>query len=139
MPFDWREYVAVARHLQMYLGVEMTQEAALRTAIGRAYYAAFGYALWYATNFLDFRPRSRAEERTQDHGRLRAHLRDRRRAHVADKLHKLRQWRNLCDYDDTDRPGARLVPNVAEAMAATDYVIRALPPPTPPSTQPVGS
>jgi uncharacterized protein (UPF0332 family) len=40
MPFDWALYLTVARTL----GAQVTDEAALRSAISRAYYAAFGVA-----------------------------------------------------------------------------------------------
>src|SRR5690348_4334196 len=100
MSFDWREYLELARFLSGQTGPGFSQEAASRATISRAYYAAYGHALLYARDFLGFAPRRRPEERTQDHGRLRAHLRQRRRHRVADVLDVLRDARNLCDYDD---------------------------------------
>jgi hypothetical protein len=45
---------------------------------------------------LEFEPRNESE----DHGRLRAHLKGKRRKGDADRLDRLRQWRNECDYFD---------------------------------------
>jgi hypothetical protein len=44
MAFDWREYLALAKWLQTNTTPGMSDECARRTAIGKAYYAAFGYA-----------------------------------------------------------------------------------------------
>jgi PD-(D/E)XK nuclease superfamily len=86
MPFDWREYLEVARFLRGQGGSNFSEEAALRTLISRAYYAAYGHALRYSRDHLGFVAGRRLEDRTQDHGRLRGHLRQRRRALVASKL-----------------------------------------------------
>jgi hypothetical protein len=129
MRFDWREYLAVARFLNGQTSPGFSPEAGLRTIIGRAYYAAYGHALRYACDYLGFIPRQRIEERTQDHGRLRAHLRQRRRARVSDRLRDLRDWRTLCDYDDDPPPGFDFALRAADAIAAAEYVINSLPPP----------
>src|SRR5438045_3292460 len=63
-------------------------------------YAAFCYARNYARDHLGFPPREDAE----DHGRLRAHLKQKRRRATADSLDRLREWRNACDYLD-ELPG----------------------------------
>jgi hypothetical protein len=133
MPFDWREYLEFARSLQGQSGTRFSQEAILRAVIGRAYYAAYGHALRYARDYLGFAPRQRLEDRTQDHGRLRAHLRQRRRAFAASKVERLRDWRNTCDYDE-DPPNFDFVQKVVDAIADATYVINALPPPAPPPT-----
>lgn len=121
MAFDWREYLTLAQWLQVNLPPGISQEGAQRVAIGRAYYAAFGYAIDHATNYLEFEPRNDAD----DHGRLRAHLKRRRRMATAEHLDRLRQWRNDCDYQ-SDFPGDLATVLVA-ALAAADYVIRSLP------------
>jgi len=41
MNFDWSTYLAVARHLSSAPFATEHQEAALRSSISRAYYAAF--------------------------------------------------------------------------------------------------
>jgi hypothetical protein len=131
MPFDWREYLQLARFLGGQTGLGFSGEAAQRCLISRAYYAAYGFALRYARDYLGFMPGSRLEDRTQDHGRLRAHLRQRRRAFVASHLERLRDWRNVSDYDD-DPPVFDFSQRSADAIASAEYVINALQPPAPP-------
>jgi hypothetical protein len=127
MAFDWREYLTLARWLQANTPPGMSREGAVRCAIGRAYYAAFGYAIEYATAYLDFSPGNDAD----DHGRLRAHLRQKRRHKVSEALDRLRGWRNACDYVSV-YPGD-LAATLTNALDEADYVIRALPPPAPTS------
>lgn len=103
-------------------------KAALRTAISRAYYAAFGHALEYAKDWLGFRGKSKPEEKAQEHGAIRAFLRLKRRAMVAAKLDQLRSIRNLCDYEK-DLDGASLEDNLAAALDDADYVFRSIVPP----------
>jgi hypothetical protein len=130
MPFDWSEYLALARFLVSQAGSGCTHEAGYRGVVSKAYYAAFNYARQYATNFLGLVPRTRAEDRSQDHGRLRAHLVQRRRRRVADTLHTLRELRNQCDYVD-DLAALNLPQTAADAIAAAEYVFTSLPPPAP--------
>ena len=124
MGFDWREYLTLARWLQTNLPPGMTAEGAHRAAIGRTYCAAFGYAVDYATKHLDFEPRNDAD----DHGRLRAHLKRRRRSATPERLDRLRDWRNDRDYQ-SEFPGD-LVAILTAAIDAAEYVIGSLPPPT---------
>jgi hypothetical protein len=126
MAFDWREFLAAARWLQMNTPPGVSEECAHRTAIGRAYYAAFKYAVEYAERYLGFVPRNNGD----DHGRLRAHLRSRRRAATADRLDRLRDARNWSDYQGefpTD-----LTKTLEKALEDADYVIASLPPPAAP-------
>ena len=127
MAFDWREYLDLARFLQSQASSHFTQEAGLRSAVSRTYYAAYGHALRYASDYLGFVPR-RPEDRAQDHGRLRAHLKRRRRGQVADTLSDLRDWRNECDYAD-DLPDIDISARAAQAVTAAEYVINSLAPP----------
>jgi hypothetical protein len=131
VPFDWQEYLAVARFVNGQPNQSLSLEAGLRTVIGRAYYAAYGHALRYACDYLGFRPRQRIEERAQDHGWVRAHLRQRRRVRVSDILRDLRDWRNVCDYDDDPPSGFAFALTAADAIAAAEYVINSLAPPPP--------
>jgi hypothetical protein len=128
MPFDWVEYLALARFLHGQAGSGTSPEAAHRGSVSKAYYAAFNYARQYATRFLGFVPRTRVEDRSQDHGRLRAHLIQRRRRRVGDTLHGLRDLRNDCDYVD-DLSGVDLSQIAADAIAAAEYVFQSLTPP----------
>ena len=64
----------------------------------------------------------------EDHGRLRAHLTQRRRRGVAQGLDDLRQWRNECDYV-ADLGSVDFPKLMANALASAHHVINALPPP----------
>jgi hypothetical protein len=123
MAFDWCEYLSLARWLQTNTPPGVTDEAARRDAISRAYYAAFCYARNYARDFLWFSPRNDAD----DHGRLRAHLKQKRRHATAQSLDRLRQWRNECDYFDDVTFDLTLT--AASAIKEADYVLQSLPPP----------
>lgn len=96
MPFDWSEFLAVARHLQGQSGPGYSEEAANRTAISRAYYAVFGRVCEFAEANLGFRRAGSG----RDHRSLREHLYHQggQWPAIADDLNDLRQWRNLCDY-----------------------------------------
>lgn len=96
MAFDWSEYLKVAQSLGDGTICD-SMEAARRSAVSRAYYAAYGHARRYATRQLTFTPSRKAE----DHGRLCDHLAEYKYSDVADELEELRRWRNKCDYDDT--------------------------------------
>jgi hypothetical protein len=126
MPFDWAEYLTLARWLATNTPPGVSQEAAWRVAVSRAYYAAFGHATRYAQDYLSFQPRGGPE----DHGRLRAHLNSRRRRATADSLDRLREWRNACDYLGAF-PG-NLSRTANAALGEADYVFKSLPPPPTP-------
>lgn len=99
MAFDWREFLELARTLQGSSGNAFSTEAANRSAVSRAYYAAFCYIRNYARNTLGFKQTGSMN----DHKRLQEHLRncgDPWRK-IADDLRDLRLMRNRCDYDDT--------------------------------------
>jgi hypothetical protein len=123
MAFDWSEYLKLARWLATNTPPGVSEEAARRDAISRAYYAAFGHACQYAQDNLGFQPRNDPD----DHGRLRAHLKSKRRHATADSLDRLRGWRNDCDYRG-DFPGD-LQATVTNALGDADYVFQSLPPP----------
>lgn len=123
MAFNWREYLEIARWLQGNTIPGVSEEAAQRCAVSRAYYAAFCYARNYARDYMSFLPRYAAE----DHGRLRAHLKI-KRWKTAQCLDRLRDWRNDCDYQD-DYPGD-LARTLAEALNEAEYVFTSLQPPT---------
>jgi hypothetical protein len=67
-------------------------EAVYRSVVSRAYYAAFGHAHDFAVQWLRFLPRTKPEERSQDHGRLQGHFKSRRRWNVAKNLGHLRDF-----------------------------------------------
>jgi hypothetical protein len=136
-PFEWLDLLTLARQLH---GLATSRaagwpvEAACRSAVSRAYFAAFNYALEYAVTYLDFVPLARVEDRGQDHGRLRAHLQRKRRANAARSLQRLRDYRNACDYE-RPLPMADVLLLGAEALTLADQVLTALPPPTGPRPQ----
>lgn len=119
MPFDWREYLALARSVQTQTGTGFGEEAAKRCAVSRAYYAAFCWARNQAMTRYHFEPTGTAN----DHGQLRSHLRSYHRHREARLLDQLRQWRNQCDYDDN-------IPNLSQvvdaALKQADDVITSL-------------
>ena len=125
MAFDWWDYFTLAQHLQTYTPLGVTEEAARRCAVGRAYFAAFGFAFRYATDYLGFVPRDNAD----DHGRLKAHFRTSRREGVSRRLDRLRGWRNQCDYDSET---GDLVLMLDKALEDALFVFDALPPPATP-------
>lgn len=96
MAFDWSEYLMVAQSLSQGT-VCNSVEAARRSAVSRAYYAAYGHARRYATRRLTFTPSRSAD----DHWRLCEYLAEKRYEDLANDLEELRRWRNQCDYDDT--------------------------------------
>jgi len=96
VPFDWREYLELARELAGLRGSGYSQEAAERSAVSRAYYAAFCWARNYAKKNLGFKPK----RDPTDHLRLRDHLQNQGYPELASDLNKLRGWRNACDYKD---------------------------------------
>lgn len=117
MPFDWREYLELARELVGQVGSGYSEEAAERSAVSRAYYAAFCWARNYAEVNLGFRRIGKAK----DHKRLREHLKRRSRIQLASDLNKLRGWRNNCDYDDEV---SNLDQFVRSAIRVADKVIQ---------------
>jgi hypothetical protein len=127
MAFDWGQYLVLARSLLGWGGPPAAHEAAQRSAVSRVYYAAFCNTRNYARDWLGFVPRNDAD----DHGRLRDHLKRRKRWAVASRLDQLRQWRNECDYLD-DLAGVDLAALGTAAVAQADYIFQALTPPTPP-------
>ncbi|MGI8551546.1 MAG: hypothetical protein ACR2PL_12305 [Dehalococcoidia bacterium] len=118
MPFDWTNYLKLAR----FLGereFEFGREAAARSAVSRAYYAAYHHARDYATRRLGFESRRQAA----DHGSLVARFRERRMVSIADRLKRLREWREQCDYDDTIPDLANVL---SSALRETEDVIERL-------------
>lgn len=96
MPFDWREFHAVAEFLRDTGDQTCSEEARRRSAVSRFYYSAFCYARNVARERLMFTPVGDA----QDHERLIDHFRRRGRTEEASLLRNLRLWRNQCDYHD---------------------------------------
>lgn len=96
MSFDWRDFLNLAKELSNYPETSALREAAARSAVSRAYYAAFGRAADYASKNMGFQRTGTAE----DHSVLRQLLKQSNRPRTASKLNRLRQWRNRCDYEE---------------------------------------
>jgi hypothetical protein len=97
MSFDWTDLVGVARHLEKEANQATGQAEALRrSAVGRAYYAAFCHARNYAVQYLGYYIKGFGD----DHGALRGHLKKSRRGGDAARLDMLRNLRNEADYSD---------------------------------------
>lgn len=96
MAFAWAEYHSVAQFIQSQTVAGISHEALMRCAISRAYYAAFCHARNYARDRHGLMPRYNGD----DHSLVRRHFRTRRERGVATKLDNLRDWRNVCDYED---------------------------------------
>ena len=128
MAFDWRKYLEVARALQACLDKTVDAEAAGRSAVSRAYYAAFGHTRNYAATNLGFD----VQQNPDDHGRLRAFLKTGKTQNIAKRLDRLRQWRNECDYQD-DLSGD-VETFTANAIDEAAKILASLIPPAPPSS-----
>jgi hypothetical protein len=99
MTFAWQEYLALAQHLQDQSTNStsgISQEAALRCAVSRAYYAAFCHARNYARDHHGFK----LSHGPDDHTRIREHFQRLGHVKIAQDLEQLRRWRNQCDYND---------------------------------------
>ena len=100
MSFDWSEYLTLAHELAGEVSVPSSRESKLRSAISRAYYAAF------------CRARNHLRE-TQPHGIPRGpevhkyvqnqflSSRDPARKKIGTNLERMRDGRNKADYDDS--------------------------------------
>jgi len=96
MSFDWREFLTIADALaELRIGV--SQEALFRSAVSRAYYAAFGAARAQAGVLRASTRKSAAE-----HGELAAFYTKRfgeAGEQIAVLLNRMRTFRNAADYD----------------------------------------
>jgi hypothetical protein len=121
MAFDWKDYVDLSRFLQQQAPHAENQEAFFRTAISRAYYAAFCHVRNHEHRQSGFTPRNDGD----DHGRLREHLKKGKMAGIGKRLQRLREWRNECDYlDQLNFDPQSVLPT---ALAEVDRVFAALP------------
>ena len=87
MNFDWKEYLALAHFLQQHSATGLNQEAAFRSAISRAYYAAFCHARNHARDRHGLKPTYSGA----DHFLVKQHFSTRRERGVAIKLDWLRR------------------------------------------------
>jgi len=102
MSFDWTEYLALAQDLAGQRVTPPTVEAKLRSAISRAYYAAF----CKARNHLRDREGHDIPTTGEAHVKVRDIFRDspyRQRKSIGTTLNRLREDRRKADYDDSIR------------------------------------
>ena len=126
MPFEWKSLLELARQMERDAGAGAADaEALFRSAVSRAYFSAFCHARNFAESFLNYQPRQ--DER--DHGSLRAHLKGKRRQGDADRLERLRQWRNNADYLNV-LPWSDNQLVATTAIAEADKIFKSLAPPT---------
>jgi len=116
MPFDWREYLELAKQLVGQASSGYFAEASERSAVSRAYFAAYCWVRNYSESKLGFQRTGSAE----DHKYLRRYLVQHGKSRVASRLNRLRGWRNKCDYDDQV---VNLNQYVKSAIEAADKVI----------------
>jgi hypothetical protein len=122
MPFEWKALLDIAIQLEKEANQEPpTAEALRRSAVGRAYYAAFCHARNYAIKYLSYQLKGFGD----DHGALRAHLKRSRRGGDASRLDVLRHLRNDADYAD-DLPWNDAAITVKEAIEAAERVFVSL-------------
>lgn len=117
MAFEWHAFVEFARRL----ATEMPDdEAAMRSAVSRAYFGAFCHVKEYAEEKLGFLPGKEAD----DHGKLRSILKGRFSV-VGQRLQQLRELRNTADYDQEANPDWNLA--AGSAVNEADKILRQLP------------
>lgn len=119
MAFSWKEFLELSIYLKECNDERVNKEDFLRSAISRAYFAAFCHARNYARDKEQFLPSYKAE----DHNRLREHYRAKRRLPISNQLSDLRLWRNCCDYDDEVDNIDRLIQS---AINRADNILRQL-------------
>jgi uncharacterized protein (UPF0332 family) len=119
--FDWEEYLRIANFLRNPPPSSFSLEAAQRSAVSRAYYAAFCCLRNYAEKHLGFR----RKKGPSDHQKLGEYLKKRGEdwRSIVDCLRELRVWRNDCDYDDEVGDLNTMVSN---AISTAEHIIRSL-------------
>jgi uncharacterized protein (UPF0332 family) len=120
MSFDWTQFLDLAKALEGAPDTPGPREAALRSAISRAYYAAFHHALDRAAG-----EGYTATNTGEDHFRVREHFElhrpSRRRARIAIELGRLYDHRIKADY--RARMGMRPQALATDAVLLADVVI----------------
>ncbi len=98
MRFDWREYLELAKKISNMSDLELSEEALYRSAVSRAYYAAFCWCRNFAYQRLGFK----TSDTSKAHKELREFLKRKggKWIRLASQLNNLRLWRNKCDYED---------------------------------------
>lgn len=103
MAFNWKDFLIFAENIEPTASNVQPREAALRSAVSRAYYAAFCSAMEFA-KLSGFEPTHRAE----DHTRIRQHFlktksSDKKLTSIPTLLNRLQGYRRQADYDKSLR------------------------------------
>jgi hypothetical protein len=108
MAFNWKEFLDLAIALQIGRS-DYPHDAALRFAVSRAYYAAYCIARDYARD----KEGLSLANMPSDHSLVRRHYLRHGRDDLASELDDLRQWRNVCDYEDEIKIDLSLLVEIA--------------------------
>lgn len=100
MSFDWVEFLTLAEALQSDPDSPGPPEAALRSAVSRAYYAAFHCALNVASE-EGFDSSGSGDDHRNVQRHFRHHKTNSTRQKIAIELDRLRNNRSKADYEDT--------------------------------------
>jgi uncharacterized protein (UPF0332 family) len=101
MTFNWKDYLTFAENLQAAPNTPGPEEAALRSAVSRAYYSAFRAALEYG------KKNGYTATRTgEDHNKIREYFRNIQTNHaknldISTQLNRLHDYRRQADYENT--------------------------------------
>ncbi len=99
MNFDWSDYLDFAQTLVASKATYPSQEAALRTAISRAYYSAFCKSRNYLRD-IDNIQNSRTAEIHKLVQETLKNSENKNRKKIGTNLERLRRIRNKADYED---------------------------------------
>lgn len=118
MSFDWSEYFNLAQELAGKVTNPSTQEAKLRSAISRSYYAI--YCL--ARNYLCLRERHSIPggREAKDFVHMQFRIGSKERKKIGSNLDRLRTYREEADYEDIV---ARLTDNAETSLKLAERAI----------------
>jgi len=101
MSFDWVDYLHLAKELNQIKKEEERVECRKRSAVSRAYYAAFQVAFNLGFDFYDeFREEYELEESNSGKHEFVSKWFEFHQPRIGLELKNLRIWRNQCDYDN---------------------------------------
>jgi uncharacterized protein (UPF0332 family) len=97
MSFDWEDFVTIAEYLE--INPDCPEEAAQRSAVSRAYYAAYCIArnLAEASGKIELQGSADDHREVMDFYDSIPNL-----MQVATYLREMRRWRNDCDYENNN-------------------------------------
>lgn len=116
MSFDWTEFLTLAEALKSAPDSPGPPEAALRSSVSRAYYAAFHYAMNVARE-EGFTPSGSGDDHKNVPRHFRRHKTNGTRRKIALELDRLRDNRRKADYEDTLSSRAEYLAHLTISMA----------------------